>query len=536
MYIIKYIILLQLLIIAEFSYTQSHTDSIRVVWEDESQSDSVRFDALEKYYKLYSAFQPDTTLIYLDYYHQLAIEKNAQRQVYRALNQKANIYQNKREFDKALKHYNEAALLAEKIDNKVLHSIVTGNIGNVFFVQQEYVEANRRYSAALKVFQEHEDNEGEARMLTSLGAVNSEIGNYKLALEYYQKSLDISSENKIEASATATTFMNIGWIQFKNEAYHDAKSSFEKALNLLKIDKNKYLTAYCYKLLARIHLELNQLDKANVFAQKALKLDIELQVESSILLTEIIIAQIVYETNTDIATYQAELILNKLPQKTANDTKMELYELLYKCYKSQNKLGLSLKMHELFNLYQDSLQIESSNYAAAREIIKSDYERRLYETKLKSKKEKAELEFRQLKITFGIVLISVIVISLFTFYFISLNKKNKEKRDQLLDKIKILKENSSKELVVDPNKFQLRRERIDSKLDRNLNETDWKVLNILLDDPAITNKEIAEKAHMSIDGIGSSLRRMHEYFEIKESKYKKITLLLEAIKISNSVV
>jgi hypothetical protein len=55
-----------------------------------------------------------------------------------------------------------------------------------------------------------------------------------------------------------------------------------------------------------------------------------------------------------------------------------------------------------------------------------------------------------------------------------------------------------------------------------------------LDDPVITNKEIAEKAFMSVDGIGSSLRRMYEYFEIKESKYKKISLLLVAVKISNN--
>jgi hypothetical protein len=33
-------------------------------------------------------------------------------------------------------------------------------------------------------------------------------------------------------------------------------------------------------------------------------------------------------------------------------------------------------------------------------------------------------------------------------------------------------------------------------------------LHILLKEPDITNKEIAEKAFMSVDGIGSSLRRM----------------------------
>ena len=78
------------------------------------------------------------------------------------------------------------------------------------------------------------------------------------------------------------------------------------------------------------------------------------------------------------------------------------------------------------------------------------------------------------------------------------------------------------------------REKIEHSISRKLNETDWKVLTILLEDPALSNKEIADKAYMSVDGIGSSLRRMYEYFEIKESKYKKISLLLEAIKSSNN--
>jgi len=50
----------------------------------------------------------------------------------------------------------------------------------------------------------------------------------------------------------------------------------------------------------------------------------------------------------------------------------------------------------------------------------------------------------------------------------------------------------------------------------------------------IPNKKIAEKAHMSVDGIGSSLRRMYDYFDIKDTKYKKISLLSDAIKRSKN--
>ena len=65
-----------------------------------------------------------------------------------------------------------------------------------------------------------------------------------------------------------------------------------------------------------------------------------------------------------------------------------------------------------------------------------------------------------------------------------------------------------------------------------MNETDWSILQILLENPTAMNKEIAEKANLSIDGVGSSLRRMYEYFEIHETKYKKIALLHNSIKIS----
>ena len=108
------------------------------------------------------------------------------------------------------------------------------------------------------------------------------------------------------------------------------------------------------------------------------------------------------------------------------------------------------------------------------------------------------------------------------------------KKNLLLNEIERLKSNTSREIIVDSNKFELNREKIEHAINRKLNVTDWKVLKILLEDPVITNKEIAEKVFMSVDGIGSSLRRMYEYFNIKESKYKKISLLLEGIKISNN--
>ena len=124
---------------------------------------------------------------------------------------------------------------------------------------------------------------------------------------------------------------------------------------------------------------------------------------------------------------------------------------------------------------------------------------------------------------------------LLLIYLIVLNNnKNTKKRDDLLEQIKFLKENKLS-TILDSNKFELSKQKIDNFLSRELNETDRKVLLLLLDNPMVLNKEIAENSNMSIDGIGSSLRRVYEYFEINETKYKKVALIHKAVNISERI-
>lgn len=512
------------------AHSQGQGDSLRNIWEDERQMDSVRFNALENYFFQNQRVQPDSALLALNYYYELAKEKKALRKVYGVLVSRANIYRDRGNLEKSKKLYLEASVVAQQLNNPTLNGIVTGNLGNIFLEQTKYLEATQAYYDALKIFQKQGERSYEATMLSNIGAINEEIGNYDLALSYYQKSISIYKNIGAKRIATTSSQMKIGSIYFKKEEYSKAKFVFDGALELLKHEDDKVLRARCYALLAKIHLKLNHLREASDFAKKNLVLTKELQNEIEILNAQIILAQITFESNVDSAAKMAEAIEDKLFKSTSIESKHDFYELLYKCYKYQKKLNISLKMLELQTAYQDSIQIKKNIYAVVRETVKTEYELRLAE----SKKEKSKLEVKQLKTLFSIISIFILLISGLLFYLKSNNKNNKKRTHVLLEEIKNLKLNTSKELVVDTNKFELSRKKLEMKLDRNLNETDWKVLQILLDNPESTNKEIAEKAFMSIDGIGSSLRRMYEYFDIKESKYKKISLLKEAIKISNT--
>jgi tetratricopeptide (TPR) repeat protein len=520
------------------SLYSNKADSLRLTWENEKLTDSLRFGALDEFYNLFSLVFPDSTLKVLDYYHDLAISKGADRQVYRAAVRKGNILRLQDLIEEARTHYYEALIVAKEMNNARLEAIIIGNFGNLHLDQGEYFESIKRYNEAKIIFSTVDDKLGEARMLNGIGAINSQIGNNDIALVHYEKALNIYKEldtKEISYSIlnSTTTLMNIGLLYTKDNLLIKAEASFLEALKILKPYNYKIYILGCYNTLAHIYLELNQVEKSLLYANKGFDIAKELDINREILRSKILLATINYQNNKSIQ--QLVNILEQVSENGSLEMKRGVYELLYIGYKFQDKSDLSLKMYELFNLYNDSIQKSIESYAVARETVKSEYEKILFEAKLNSEIEKNDLKVTQIKNVVTIIITSILLILLLVYFIFLNNKKNNKKRDALLDEIKSLKENKVS-TIVEPKDFELSKQKIDDHLKRVLNETDWKVLLILLDNPMVLNKEIAEKSNMSLDGISSSLRRMYDYFEVKDTKYKKISLIHSAIKISNASV
>ena len=520
------------------SLYSTQADSLRLTWENEKLTDSLRFGALDEFHNLFSLVFPDSTLKVLDYYHDLAISKGADRQVYRAAVRKGNILRHQDLIEEARTHYYEALIVAKEMNNARLEAIIIGNFGNLHLDQGEYFESIKRYNEAKKIFSTEDDKLGEARMLNGIGAINSQIGNNDIALVHYEKALNIYKELDTKNISypilnSTTILMNIGLLYTKDNLLIKAEASFLEALKILKPYNYKIYILGCYNTLAHIYLELNQVEKSLLYANKGFDIAKELDINREILRSKILLATINYQNNKSIQ--QLVNILEQVSENGSLEMKRGVYELLYIGYKFQDKLDLSLKMYELFNLYNDSIQKSIESYAVARETVKSEYEKILFEAKLNSEIEKNDLKVTQIKNVVTIIITSILLILLLVYFIFLNNKKNNKKRDALLDEIKSLKENKVS-TIVEPKDFELSKQKIDDHLKRVLNETDWKVLLILLDNPMVLNKEIAEKSNMSLDGISSSLRRMYDYFEVKDTKYKKISLIHSAIKISNASV
>ena len=82
-------------------------------------------------------------------------------------------------------------------------------------------------------------------------------------------------------------------------------------------------------------------------------------------------------------------------------------------------------------------------------------------------------------------------------------------------------------------KFEINKDLVNAQSHHKLNETDWKILDIICNHPTTSNKEIAKDVFLSVEGVKSSFKKMYELFEITASpRNKKLALAIKVMKVS----
>lgn len=528
--------ILQLLLLwaatATLAAAQPEKAQLQAVWEDTQQSLEDRFSALDEYHTLNNLQYPDATRTSLDYHYRLAKASRQPLQMYEALKRKGNLFRLQGSYPAAMQAYLEADSLAKAANDPLRQADIKGNIGNVYIYRKDYVLATRYFADALEIYQTIANDEGRRRILTSLGSVFLIIQNYPTALDYYQRVLAELKEKQIEDRSTGIVYINMGWAYYKLDQADKARTCYHAGLNLLLQEKALFYVAATYTNLAILHRDLQQYPQARQYAQKSADLNQQLgalaeETEARLLLAEIL------ATKDPAAALAAARSLQATVEKQADPhLRQELYKLLYNCHKRLGQAGPALAMHEIYTRCHDSIQAEISHYNVLQEAFSKDVALQLANLNFQREQEKNELQITQLKTILLLLTLFFLAISSLILHISRTAARNQQKRNELLAEIARLKAAGRQELIIDPTAFELDRSQLERSLGRKLNETDWKVLNILLEDPSASNRSIAEKACLSIDGIGSSLKRMYEYFAVKDTKYKKIALILAAIQRS----
>ncbi|MEJ6737221.1 MAG: tetratricopeptide repeat protein, partial [Flavobacteriales bacterium] len=526
----KFIITILLLVSISFTYSQSQADSLKIIWENESLADTVRFQAIMDFYVNNTHSIPDSSLKLTKFHYQLAKQVGNRKEEALAINEKAIVFHMLGyDLDSVNSLLQEILPIYTELNNFNGIASTKNNIAALLQEQGDYQSAIHYYTEALVLFKEQKNNLLVADVLNNIAGIYQSIELYELALPNYKEAMNIYTQEGAEKNS-GFLWLNMAVIYSKTGRTAIARKYFKKTYPLLKAKNDLYYLPEYFYHLAVFYQDIAKLDSALIMVEEGLKILTEIGNDDKISSSKLIKANLILDSDLDLAYRIAEDIKKQILNGNDKSQKSSLFQLLYKCYKKQEKYELALEMNEQYLQYADSVLIETNKTAVIREALKADYNAKLFDNRLESEKNEAQLKLKQLRLVYSLILIGAIIILILFFYYRFRIKKNQIQQEYLLDEIERLKSVETSSISFAGNNFQLNRTSIESHIDKKLNETDWKVLNILLDEPVITNKEIAEKAFMSVDGIGSSLRRMYEYFEIKESKYKKISLLLEAIK------
>jgi len=514
---------------------QTPSDSLKLIWTDVNKSDSIRFKSISEFYYIKTYAQPDSIILLTKYHYNLAQQKNNTKQMASALNERSYAYYVKGDLNKSSEILKQSIELFKLINEPKNLAVIQSNLGFIYFEEKKYLEAFLSFNESLKFIKKENLKTSESRLLTKLGEIYSILDELDLAMNYFNEAESICMATEVnKKNQLGSILENKAEVYYRLKNFKLAIDYSKKAIKEFNQSNNKYEIATCYLLMAKSYNQINDEIKSSENVEKSLQISYELNNNSKIIKALLLKFNIIYNSNPLKALEGAENILKLITKQTSNETKAELYELLYKCYKYNNQTDLALLMIEEKSKCNDIIQLENNRIFIIKQTIKNDYQHQL---EINNEIKNNEKDILKKTFTKGIIGAVVLMLIIFTLLIISHRRKNlinMKSLENLLIEIDALKRKEKLNLIIESKNYSLNKNKIESFINKKLNKTDWEVLNILLENPEITNKAISDLAFLSIDGIGSSLRRMYVYFDITETNYKKVVLIKKAIEISNS--
>jgi serine phosphatase RsbU (regulator of sigma subunit)/Tfp pilus assembly protein PilF len=190
------------------------------------------------------------------------------------------------EYDQGLKILFEAIEVAEKQGFKGEKANAHVICGNIYLLTGELSNALNHFTDGLTIFEKLNNNTGMALCNNGLGSINKQQENYEKALDYFSKAL-----NTGDATTKGDTYISMSQIFLKLEAYGDAKSNAELALEIGFKTEDAYIQAYAYDVIGKVLFFNGELDKSNNMFYESLELKESLEDNQGTSATLILIGQ-----------------------------------------------------------------------------------------------------------------------------------------------------------------------------------------------------------------------------------------------------
>jgi len=258
------------------SLSKVKLDSLLVVWNNVSQPDTTRLNAIHKVAKEGFRFtNPDSAFYYAQLQYDFANSiKNEKFQVL-ALNVQGDSYLLKGEPDKAFDLLSNALKISKKIGDKKLEIITLGNTSRVFETKGDLEKSLEYNLQILKLSEETKDASGVGKSLAEIGENYVMKGDLTTGLGYLKQSKkifeDLESQYDIVKvqSFMANIYMQQGNLDEALKLIHLNKAYFEETGNKTLLSGSLSNLGGIYAMQGNNKKALEYLERAMVFIEES---------------------------------------------------------------------------------------------------------------------------------------------------------------------------------------------------------------------------------------------------------------------------
>lgn len=183
-------------------------------------------------------------------------------------------YYNMFRYAEALEAYQSAMEIFSKSKNTAQIATVYINIGLVYKDQNSFIDAQGNMNEALKIYESLDNKTGKANVLNYLGSLSLKQGFAQIALDYYNKSLQIrlTGKNLVEIAAS---YNNIALAYKDLNQFNDALENYNKALGYRIKTENKTLIANTLNEIGSLFWKTGVHEKALEYYFRSIKIRYE---------------------------------------------------------------------------------------------------------------------------------------------------------------------------------------------------------------------------------------------------------------------
>ncbi len=170
--------------------------------------------------------------------------------------------------DSALKHYNIAIEIAERLGDDDGVATYTASKGIACFYEDDYGRAIQFYDAALKRYEASQNLKGQAKILNNLGIVYRTRSEHAKAIETYQRSIMIKAELQ-DTLGLGYSYMNLGRAYYHIDSTSLSLENYQKALYYLSYTDDRNSISEIKAGLGTVYLDAGEINQARILFEES---------------------------------------------------------------------------------------------------------------------------------------------------------------------------------------------------------------------------------------------------------------------------